>query len=90
MIDIFFWVCRFSEFSFLMTWGAQSSDMTGGHMKYTLFIFALLFVIGSAGALEMDRITIGQAILQMAAGIFVMWRLPLNGGVKARGRKHVK
>lgn len=59
-------------------------------MKYTLFIFALLFVIGSAGALEMDRITIGQAILQMAAGIFVMWRLPLNSGIKASGRKHVK
>lgn len=58
-----------------MTWGAQSSDMIGDHMKYTLFIFALLFVIGSAGALEMDRITIGQAILQMAAGIFVVEKM---------------
>ena len=33
-----------------------------------LFIFAFLFMIGTAGALEHDTISMGQAVIQWAAG----------------------
>lgn len=38
-----------------------------------LFIAALLFCIGTAGALEHFRISMGQACIQWAVSLAVMW-----------------
>jgi hypothetical protein len=38
-----------------------------------IFLTAVLFAIGTAGALELDNISMGQACIQWAMRLAVMW-----------------
>lgn len=50
-----------------------------------VFLFSLLFVIGSAGAIDMNRVGLLQGTLQMVGGLAVMWGCVLLMGQPERG-----
>lgn len=39
---------------------------------FILFITSLLYLFGTAGAVDLERITIGQAVLQLIIGLAVL------------------
>jgi hypothetical protein len=42
-------------------------------IRIVIFALALVFVLGSAGALEVGNISFGQCFLQSGLGALVMW-----------------